>query len=636
MQRIIKAITPLFIILAGTGVQSCKKTTYNFSDGYTNATADTSVITVDTSDSKPDYSMYSQARVFPGLVGDTVPRLQNYPVTINLNYLKNPSQLRIAVLPKAWLSTGMYEPTGEPVAVDVPAGVYGLTAQIGCWTDDLNSIDPSKQKRYPIVYTTKQLFPGRNYIRSPFGGPIYITTTFAQNKSVNLVFSGAVKMPNFVLNASNDQSWIDSVKKIDVPWVELIAPHIILTVNRSRLIRMPVTNATQLMQLWDDIIRIDYNQWEGLSENAADPIDQAPGLPWRCVADIQPVVGYAHNGYPVVYTDDDHWFKAFMTYATIIQSGSWGIIHELGHNNQQTNWSWSGLGETTNNLFSFKAGDRLGFNPQSTIWGPILAYAAKDDTSKNFIKDLSDDSWAIPKCCFFVQLFDVYGYGLMTELYKQTRRAVYTSNNDVDRIDFTYEVASKYANVDLLRFFNQWGLYPSVQAQREIVALPPLAKEVWLYNPGTKSGGDEPIAVNRALWKVLNYDSEHAGTGYAVQNMFDGDSLTFWNTEYSGSKPPYPHYVTVDMGGRFNIKGFSFLGRANNQYTQNPALVDIYVGNDPSSLTKVVTGGSLDLLKRTYIDLPGGAQGFRYFKIVFTIGGDASQPVCNESEVNVY
>ena len=118
--------------------------------------------------------------------------------------------------------------------------------------------------------------------------------------------------------------------------------------------------------------------------------------------------------------------------------------------------------------------------------------------------------------------------------------------------------------------------------------------------------------------------------------MFDGDSLTFWNTEYSGSKPPYPHYVTVDMGGRFNIKGFSFLGRANNQYTQNPALVDIYIGNDPSSLTKVVTGGSLDLLKRTYIDLPGGAQGFRYFKIVFTIGGDASQPVCNESEVNVY
>jgi hypothetical protein len=36
-----------------------------------------------------------------------------------------------------------------------------------------------------------------------------------------------------------------------------------------------------------------------------------------------------------------------------------GFYHELGHNHQRPEWTWSGLGEVTNNLFSLYGGEQF-------------------------------------------------------------------------------------------------------------------------------------------------------------------------------------------------------------------------------------------------------------------------------------
>ena len=67
------------------GISSCKKYGFHIADGY-GVDSLTANITVDTSDSKPDFSMLSQARVFPGLVGANEPRLKDSTITLELNY----------------------------------------------------------------------------------------------------------------------------------------------------------------------------------------------------------------------------------------------------------------------------------------------------------------------------------------------------------------------------------------------------------------------------------------------------------------------------------------------------------------------------------------------------------------------
>ena len=40
---------------------------------------------------------------------------------------------------------------------------------------------------------------------------------------------------------------------------------------------------------------------------------------------------------------------------------NWGAVHELGHQHQQ-NWTWTGVGESTNNVFAMFANNGLGFD----------------------------------------------------------------------------------------------------------------------------------------------------------------------------------------------------------------------------------------------------------------------------------
>lgn len=510
-----------YIILLAGVCYGCGKYGYNFEDGYSKIKGDTSVINTDTSLNKPDFTMYSQAGIYPGLVDDTVTRLQNFGVDFDLNITKNPEKLRISTLPQPWLSSGMYAPTGEPIMVDVPPGVYGLIAQIGSWTDNLTSAiakyGADAMKREAQIYTRQQLYPGLNYIRSPFGGPIYIIPAISEERSVRLTFSGAVHMTDFILGKTDPNEWAAHIKKSGVPWFELRAPHIIFTMNTEKARRLGkttpslLTNVEALMQEWEDIFNIDYTQWEGLSSDAPDDLDKSIGMPWRCVGDIgmEPGVG-AHSGFPVVYTDNDHWFSYFiLDYNALVTNGSWGILHEVGHNNQQINWMWSGMGETTNNLFSFKTGNRLGFKPQKdTLWTKpqinvtllnksvkkcsILDWAALDtlETGKGPMYGTGTllGGYPIQKCLFFVQLFETYGYGLMTQLYVQTRHAAIPSFNDQDRVDFVYQVASQYAQRDLYVFFKFWGLTPSRQGRAVVAAMgvPQLEKRIWTYNPGTQ------------------------------------------------------------------------------------------------------------------------------------------------------
>lgn len=76
----------------------------------------------------------------------------------------------------------------------------------------------------------------------------------------------------------------------------------------------------------------------------------------------------------------------------------------------------------------------------------------------------------------------------------------------------------------------------------------------------------DTVAIAQSGWSVIYVDSEELtgegpGNGHAV-NCIDGDSLTFWHTEWQAADPPFPHEIRLDLGAEHAVNGISLLSRS--------------------------------------------------------------------------
>ena len=617
----------------------CAKNKEVFQDGRDEGGYPEPKVTVDTSSAVVDVSKYAQARVFPGLICSSEPRLKNQALTMNLYYNYVKENLRISVAPEPMFSTGFYAAPGELVTIDVPAD-YSLSVQVGAWDDNLQSV--LNAPRDPLIFTRMQLAPGRNYVRNLYGGHIYIFAARPVATPVTLTFSGVVKSPDFVLGKSTNAEWTAAIKTSCVPYLELRSKNIIFVVPRDYCVTYNVTDPEAIMQEWDRSIDLDYYQWEGLQENPAEAYDLAPILPWRVVQDIKPSVGYGHSGYPVVTYNDFGWFNEFTNLTNIRKGWAWGTYHEIGHNNQQTRyWSWGSLGETSNNLFNFKAAHRQSIEHSNpAAWPPYhpavnsmfpqaLAFAAATGT-KDFDGTDARINDPFARITPFVQIFDKIpadwgypgqpdGWSFMGELYKRARRAKFQSNNDQDKRDFVYETLCDFTKTDWRLFFSAWGINISTVSLNAIEAKSyrMLTQEIWKYNPITRTGGDTFLDLYaRANWTVTVNSVNPEGGGKDV--IKDGDVATYWHSAYG---PTAPVVGTIDMGRKLEIKGFKFTQRqAGGRNIKN---LKVEVSNDNTNWTPIA--GSPLLLQKMDAQqsflLPSNIS-VRYFRLTISAAAD--------------
>lgn len=89
--------------------------------------------------------------------------------------------------------------------------------------------------------------------------------------------------------------------------------------------------------------------------------------------------------------------------------------------------------------------------------------------------------------------------------------------------------------------------------------------------------------INKTGWSLIYVDSEElsgegANNGHAI-HCFDGDSSTFWHTQWQNANASYPHEIQIDLGDTFAINGFSILTRASSV---NGRIKDftLYISND--------------------------------------------------------
>lgn len=597
-------INLLLAVLFFGSIASCGRYGFDFENGYQVGDS-TGNDLPDGPANNADQSLYHRARVFPGLAGATVRRIADTTITLDMNFdFYNAQDYAVSTVPLPIFSTGLYAPAGETIRIDVPQGLLGLAVQVGVHQGDLSALQT--RRRDPLIYTRVELFPGVNYVKNLYGGYIWIRANNRQESPVNLTFTGVVRTSDFVLGTTNVTEWLQDVVANDVPWLELRGKRTAFTVPRSYAVRFinqgHLRDIDAALEEWDTVYERDFYDWMGLSPNASDPRDRYPMLPERGVMDIHPRYGYAHAGMPWVMQLDDYWFDEITNLETIRAGRSWGSYHETGHNYQQGSvWSWSDLGETTNNLFIFNGARNRGTGNVAEFhenlqreFPKALAYATSEG-SKNFsnLSEWTDDG-SVPffRLTPFLQIFakaegvnGESGWDFFPFIYTNSRHLGHTNNLEQAKRDFFYRQLCEFTGLDYVRFFNAWGIPVSTIAQADVKArFPALDRAIWTYDPITGEGGDEEISTKFDLNNALfTYTSNMAiatndGQGFAALNS--GVYTDYLHTCWSNCTPTttLPTTITMDLQSVQEFKGL-YYGNRNHSMTNKRMIIHYSVDN---------------------------------------------------------
>lgn len=98
--------------------------------------------------------------------------------------------------------------------------------------------------------------------------------------------------------------------------------------------------------------------------------------------------------------------------------------------------------------------------------------------------------------------------------------------------------------------------------------------------------GCDTTKMDRTGWTILYFDSEEL-TGEGENNghayhCIDGDSATYWHTQWQDATPNYPHEIWIDLGNSHNVNGFSVMTRGNNTRNGRINQYEFYVTSDTS------------------------------------------------------
>lgn len=392
------------------------------------------------------------AATFPGAVPTEAPRVER-KVTIN------------TAVPGLQI-LGLYAAPGEKVTVTVPktAVPLNLAVQIGCHTDQLWHLDtwercPQIVRRFPISKT-------QTAVANAFGGLVFIDVPEeARPGKLSVTIKNAVEAPLFRLGETTVADWQKTQRNRPGPWAEVEGKNVIFTVP-SLFVRK-LDDPEGLMRLWDEMVAAQ-------DAFAASPPRKRPE---RIVADAQISAGYMHSGYPIMTFIDDS-VSLSLDEKRLRKEGSWGHLHELGHNHQKGEWTFEGTGEVTNNLIVLYVFDNvLGLRFDSGH----PAIRDRDQRNKR-IRDFqtkgapfqewkSDPFLAL---MMDIQVYEAFGPDPFKAVFAEYARLPDSERpkTDDEKRDQWLVRLSRRTGKNLGPFFRAWGVPTSESARSSIAKLP--------------------------------------------------------------------------------------------------------------------------------------------------------------------
>ncbi|KAL8712478.1 MAG: hypothetical protein Q9220_003326 [cf. Caloplaca sp. 1 TL-2023] len=99
--------------------------------------------------------------------------------------------------------------------------------------------------------------------------------------------------------------------------------------------------------------------------------------------------------------------------------------------------------------------------------------------------------------------------------------------------------------------------------------------------------------TDRTGWTVT-VDSFQTGTGNEATNVLDGNTGTFWHTQWMPTTAALPHTITLDMKKSYNVNGLTYLPRQDGNSNGNIGQHTIQLSPDGTTWTTVALGTYLD------------------------------------------
>ena len=408
-----------------------------------------------------DIKAHPSAAAFPGPV--TGPTRVNRTITIDTSV-------------PDWHGTGLYAAPGEVVDIKVPDGLgaAGLKVRIGPHTDTLWALE--KWPRFPAISVEKPINYEEIQVASAFGGLIYIEVpNNCKAGPVEVVISNAVASARYVQGETAIGNWNRELATTLAPWAEIQGKYVTISVPTSSARKIKDPKA--LMAFWDRMMKLCYTFYSA-------PIRLRPE---RYCPDVEIGGGYMHSGYPIMTHMDVA--DTFCDLAKLEQKGTtWGFYHEMGHNFQESAWTWDGCGEVTNNFFSLYGSEKLNGETPETYSGAMTPKEVNQRLTKYLAsgahyRDWKDDPFLA--LVMFAELREQFGWEIFTRLFAEYRtlRPEEEPKTDIEKRDRWMVRFSKLVGKNLGPFFNAWGVPTSDAARASIANLPSWMPANW---PGSK------------------------------------------------------------------------------------------------------------------------------------------------------
>jgi len=358
-------------------------------------------------------------------------------------------------------STACYLPPGQTLKVNVISGNEGLDweLRIGCHTDDLRN--QNKLQRWPVVHKKVKLTQKGLDVSTPFGGLIYLISPSKESQHISVKLENVVDSPSFRLTEGENgkEAW-ELSRRYPGLWTDIEGEFITITLPASSVREMEFDALRSVMQTWDSVVRL-YHNLRGT--------DVSKSRRMWIVTDRQPVRGYMHAGYPIVTGMDVAFPKTdyFLLNGSVLQKvGSWGVFHEIGHMFQKEEWTFTGTGEVTGNVFVLYAMETIcHLKPWIHKW-------LQDQLTgtEKFLKDGADfQKWKESPgigLMVYAQLAHEFGWESYRKVFRryEAMSESETPKDDQMKIDTWFSIFSETAGCNLTPLASFWGIPLSSEA----------------------------------------------------------------------------------------------------------------------------------------------------------------------------
>ncbi len=366
---------------------------------------------------------------------------------------------------KTSLQVADFEPVGLRAMADSQLVIY--VEQIS--GTGLPKLIMGTYDRQPVV--TYNLVAGVNTITNANGGDLYLrysSSSPSDDNKVRVTFqSGYRTMPLYILGSTTHQQWLDMLAADTVsPNATLVSDRTFIVVSRVKADAYRNENQDTLLTLMDRVMQAE-GDISGMDNSS--PV-HAPILRNKLML-LEKASGNPDAtslGRVRIPTGSINWI---LSPSYILNSGGWGVFHEIGHHHQHWSWTWSTCIEVCVNIYSLAAKRAIhpGQQGMSTSdWNTVMNYLAQPQSSKNF--NASGVS-LFTRLGMFHQLWLAYGDGFYHTLHKRVREEAPTPSGDQAEMRLFMLYACEISGENLGQFFRNWGLNVSESVYDELDAL---------------------------------------------------------------------------------------------------------------------------------------------------------------------